>query len=51
MKVLELFSGIGGMHFALQKAIQDEEKVKVVAAIDINQIANKGWILSFIIFI
>ena len=35
MKVLELFSGVGGMHFALEKAgIQSE----VVAAIDISDV-------------
>lgn len=39
LSVLELFSGVGGMHLALQEAGVDAE---VIAASDISDIANKG---------
>ena len=39
VKVLELFSGIGGMHFALNVA---QIEAEIVAAIDISEVANKG---------
>ena len=39
VKVLELFSGIGGMHYALQSA---QIEAEVVAAVDISEVANKG---------
>ncbi len=39
LRVLELFSGIGGMHFALGRTGLDFE---VVAAVDINDVANRG---------
>ena len=51
VRVLELFSGIGGMHYALSKArdalsceIFDFE---VVAAIDISEVANKVYRYNF----
>ena len=44
LKVLELFSGVGGMHFALQKASTD---YKVVAAMDISEVANKVYRHNF----
>ena len=40
VKVLELFSGVGGMHFAMDKAGIEAE----VVAIDINDVANKSEI-------
>lgn len=36
-QVLELFSGIGGMHFAIERS---GKRYKVVSAIDINPVAN-----------
>ena len=43
--VLELFSGIGGMHFALREAgITD---VKVAAAMDISDVANRIYKHNF----
>ena len=39
LRVLELFSGIGGMHAALTTAL-GEEQVEVVAAVDINTTSN-----------
>ncbi|KAL1130765.1 hypothetical protein AAG570_012006 [Ranatra chinensis] len=44
MRVLELFSGIGGMHYALR-----ESKVpgEIVAAVDINTIANQVYKENF----
>jgi tRNA (cytosine38-C5)-methyltransferase len=39
MKILELFSGIGGMHFALDKAGVEAE---VISAIDISDVPNRG---------
>ena len=44
LRVLELFSGVGGMHFALQKARTD---YKVVAAMDISEVANKVYRHNF----
>lgn len=42
MKVLELFSGIGGMHMAAQIAAKHLEDIEidVVAAVDINTVSN-----------
>ena len=37
IRVLELYSGIGGMHFALLQAVQG---ATVVAAVDISPLAN-----------
>ena len=37
--VLELFSGVGGMHYALNEAGVEAE---VVAAMDISDVANRG---------
>ncbi|EFN87251.1 tRNA (cytosine(38)-C(5))-methyltransferase isoform X2 [Harpegnathos saltator] len=44
MKVLELYSGIGGMHFAL---LESGIPAKVVAAIDINPVANDVYRHNF----
>lgn len=44
MKVLELYSGIGGMHCALRES---EITAKVVAAIDINPVANAVYRENF----
>jgi tRNA (cytosine38-C5)-methyltransferase len=46
IEVLELFSGIGGMHAAL-KLIKDQFPFKVIQAIDINTNANKTYELNF----
>ncbi len=39
LRVLKLFSGIRGMHFALSRTGLDFE---VVAAVDINDVTNRG---------
>ena len=44
LKVLELFSGIGGMHFALKRACSNYQ---VVAAVDISEVANKVYRHNF----
>lgn len=44
LKVLELFSGIGGMHFALKETHLSAE---VTAAIDINTVANTVYNYNF----
>ncbi|XP_017796767.1 PREDICTED: tRNA (cytosine(38)-C(5))-methyltransferase [Habropoda laboriosa] len=44
MKVLELYSGIGGMHYALQES---GIKGDIVAAVDINTIANSVYRHNF----
>ena len=43
VRVLELFSGIGGMHYALRKASENlpSFNYKVVMAVDISEVANK----------
>ena len=41
LNVLELFSGIGGMHFALEAA-ELHQGSRVVAAVDISDVPNKG---------
>lgn len=43
--VLELFSGIGGMHFALREA--GVPNAKVAAALDISDVANKVYRHNF----
>lgn len=40
LKVLELFSGIGGMHYALKESGVPGE---VIAAIEINTVANEVY--------
>ena len=45
LKVLELFSGIGGMHFALKRACCSN--YQVVAAVDISEVANKVYRHNF----
>ncbi|XP_059828165.1 tRNA (cytosine(38)-C(5))-methyltransferase isoform X2 [Hypanus sabinus] len=44
MKVLELYSGIGGMHYALKESCISAE---VVAAVDINTVANEVYKHNF----
>ncbi|KOX71481.1 tRNA (cytosine-5-)-methyltransferase [Melipona quadrifasciata] len=44
MRVLELYSGIGGMHYALQES---GIKGDIVAALDINTIANSIYKYNF----
>ncbi|EEB19817.1 Modification methylase HaeIII, putative [Pediculus humanus corporis] len=44
MNVIELYSGIGGMHFALKESGID---YKVVKAVDINTTANEVYKLNF----
>ncbi|KAK9885389.1 hypothetical protein WA026_010886 [Henosepilachna vigintioctopunctata] len=44
MKIIELFSGIGGMHFALKGSDVEGE---VVLAVDINPVANKIYTYNF----
>ncbi|XP_011866907.1 PREDICTED: tRNA (cytosine(38)-C(5))-methyltransferase [Vollenhovia emeryi] len=44
MKVLELYSGIGGMHYALQES---GVAARVVAAVDINPVANDVYRHNF----
>ena len=49
MKVLELFSGIGGMHFAAEianKSLPSECQLSVVAAMDINTVSNDVYRLN-----
>ena len=43
--VLELFSGIGGMHFALREA--GITNAKIAAAMDISDVANKIYKHNF----
>lgn len=44
MRVLELYSGIGGMHYALQES---GIKGDIVAAVDINTVANSIYKYNF----
>ncbi|XP_063003685.1 tRNA (cytosine(38)-C(5))-methyltransferase [Elgaria multicarinata webbii] len=44
LRVLELYSGIGGMHQALQASGIPAE---VVAAVDVNTVANEVYMLNF----
>ncbi|XP_063990600.1 tRNA (cytosine(38)-C(5))-methyltransferase [Diachasmimorpha longicaudata] len=44
MRILELYSGIGGMHYALKESGVDGE---IVAAIDINPVANEVYHHNF----
>ena len=45
LKVLELFSGVGGYHSALQiiegKLRRHKLRVKVIGAVDINTVSNE----------
>ena len=43
MRVLELFSGVGGMHRALEQALEGEQG-EVVAAMDINTVSNEIYL-------
>ena len=49
LKVLELFSGIGGMHFALEEAKKylEDFDYKIVRAIDISDNANQVYKHNF----
>ena len=48
VKVLELFSGIGGMHFAIDQASRNVPiQYEVVAAMDISDVANKVYKHNF----
>ena len=51
IRVLELFSGIGGMHYALSQTkdilTQEQFDYTVVAAIDISDVANKVYKHNF----
>ena len=49
VKVLELFSGIGGMHYALKEAqkILPDFEFNVVRAIDISDVANQVYKHNF----
>ena len=51
LRVLELFSGIGGMHYALSKArdilTPQVLDFKIIAAIDISDVANKVYRHNF----
>ena len=49
IKVLELFSGIGGMHFALKEAEKylNGVKFEISRAIDISDIANEIYKFNF----
>ena len=46
LKVLELFSGIGGMHYALKTACPGDRS-EVVAAVDISEVANQVYRHNF----
>lgn len=46
LKVLELYSGIGGMHFALKDAFSEND-FEVVASVDINDAVNKVYQHNF----
>ena len=52
LKVLELFSGIGGYHSALQiiDGKLSRHKLKVIGAVDINTVSNEVAFLLFIFF-
>lgn len=54
LKCLELYSGIGGMHFSLEKAFSENggklanySGFEVIAAIDINTVANAVYQENF----
>ena len=46
LRVLELYCGIGGMHYALSES-KFSSFAQVVAAIDINPLANKVYKHNF----
>ena len=46
LRVLELFSGIGGMHYALKTACPGDRS-KVLAAVDISEVANEVYRHNF----
>eukprot|EP00002_Diphylleia_rotans_P040095 TRINITY_DN9439_c0_g1_i4.p1 TRINITY_DN9439_c0_g1~~TRINITY_DN9439_c0_g1_i4.p1 ORF type:complete len:332 (-),score=45.84 TRINITY_DN9439_c0_g1_i4:307-1302(-) len=44
LRVLEFYSGIGGMHYALQLA---DSQARVISAFDVNDVANRVYALNF----
>ena len=46
LRVLELFSGIGGMHYALKTACPGDRS-EVLAAVDISEVANEVYRHNF----
>lgn len=48
LRALEFYSGIGGMYMALQRALGDPGRCKVMAAFDINNVANdvREWLFE-----
>ena len=50
LKVLELFSGVGGYHSALQiiEGKLGRHKLKVIGAVDINTVSNEVTLLLYI---
>uniref|UniRef100_A0A803TD37 DNA methyltransferase 2 n=1 Tax=Anolis carolinensis TaxID=28377 RepID=A0A803TD37_ANOCA len=44
LRVLELYSGIGGMHYALQAS---NILAEIVAAVDVNTVANEVYTHNF----
>jgi tRNA (cytosine38-C5)-methyltransferase len=47
LRVIELYSGIGGMRFALRSALGINEDNQVMQAFDVNLIANQTYIHNF----
>lgn len=49
LKVLELFSGVGGYHSALEiiEGKLKRHKMKVIGAVDINTVSNEVTIFQF----
>ncbi len=49
LKVLELFSGVGGYHSALEiiEGKLKRHKMKVIGAVDINTVSNEVSIFQF----
>ena len=47
MRVVELFSGIGGMRLALKKSVEDLEASKCALAIDNSDVANRVYATNF----
>ena len=45
MRIVEFYSGIGGMHYAVREA--KLENAQVVAAFDVNTLANEVYVYNF----
>ncbi len=43
MRALEFYSGLGGLHYSLLQARRGEGNVEVLAAFDINDLANRVY--------